>query len=135
MVFPLQRYQYYVLEGVPQADLPPMPERTMTRVQAKLKKKLLENPNFKSLRQELHQEIIDDYHCSLKKAIIDYILEDGGEMKRLKIGSLPQALPRRAIRAPVPWEESMRNAKEAQSQQLFISNTVMTELHNLWHSK
>ncbi len=131
----LQRYQYYILEGVSQADLPPMPEGTMTQVHSKLLQKLLDNPDWKTLRQNLHEEILDDYKLSLKKAIIDYILKDSNEMKRLKIGSVPRPLPQRAIRAPVPWKESVRCAKDAQSQQLFISNTVMTELQSLWYNK
>ena len=118
-----------------QADLPPMPERTMPNVHSKLLKKLLDNPDWKSLREDLHTEILDDYNLSLKKAIIDYILKNQGEMKRLKIGSVPQSHPLRAVRAPVPWESSMKEAKEAQTQQLFICNTVMTELQKLWHNR
>lgn len=135
MILSLQRYQYYVQEGVSQADLPPMSDRTMIQVHSKLLQKLLDNPDWKSLRDALHQEIIDDYNLSLKKAIIDYILKDTAEMKRLRIGSLPSALPQRAVRAPVPWGESFRSAKEAQNEQLFISNVVLTDLQNLWHKK
>ncbi len=131
----LQRYQYYILEGVPQADLPPMPEGTMKQVHSKLLQKLLDNPDWKSLRLNLHKEILNDYKLSLQKAIIDYILKDSSEMKRLKIGSVPRPLPQRAIRAPVPWNESVRCAKDAQRQQLFISNSVMTELQSLWFNK
>jgi len=107
----------------------------MDNVRAKLLPKLLENPDWKTLRTELQVEIHNDYSLSLRKAIIDYVLKDQGELQRLKIGSIPKSHPQRSIRAPVPWNDSMRVAKEAQTQQLFISNTVMTQLQNLWHNK
>ena len=130
-----QRYKYYVLEGVSQSDLPPMPEDTMKNVHSRLLKKLLVNPDWKSLRLSLQEEVLEDYNLSLKKAIIDYVLKDRTEMKRLKIGSIPRVHPQRAIRAPVPWEDSIRSARDAQNQQLFIGSIVMTELHHLWHNK
>lgn len=41
----------------------------------------------------------------------------------------------RTIRAPVPWHDSFAKAWEMQNAQLFITNTVMKELRNLWDTK
>lgn len=83
----------------------------------------------------MQDEVLEDYNLSLKKAIIDYVLKDRTEMKRLKIRSIPRPHPQRAVRAPVPWKDGFRWARDAQNQQLFITNTVMSELRQLWHNK
>ena len=38
----------------------------------------------------------------------------------------------RVIRAPVPWHNSYLSIQQAQSVQLFTSNSIMLELQQLW---
>lgn len=71
----LQRYHYYINEGVPLSDLAPMPEGTMAKVHGRLTERLLRNPEWAGLRAELHKEAELDYQYSLRKAIVDYILQ------------------------------------------------------------
>lgn len=133
--FSLQRYKYYVSEGIPAADIAPMPEDTMARVHALLLPELVHNPEWAGLRQLLHEEIQQDYVHSLQKAIVDYVLMDSSEMARLKIVSVPQGFPHRTVRAPIPWHPSLSAAREAQTAQLFTTNRVMAELQQLWQNK
>lgn len=133
--FVLQRYQYYVLQGVSPRDLPPMPATVQEKVKSRLLQKLLQNPKWKGLRKELWDEVEEDYRLSWQKSIVDYILMDSSEKKRLGIKSVLLDHPQRVIRAPVPWHNSFHQAKGAQTQQLFINNHIMTELQLLWWSK
>lgn len=107
----------------------------MDNVHLRLAPKLLQNPDWQPLRENLLQEIEDSYQLSLKIAIVDYILRDSAELKRLKIASVPRVFPQKIIRAPVPWHDSMRQAYDAQVQQLFITNMIMSELLLLWQNK
>ena len=58
---------------------------------------LLANKNYLALREELEQEIVQDYRYSLRKAIVDYILMDSGEKQRLNILAIPFTSPRRSV--------------------------------------
>ena len=107
----------------------------MKHVHGLLETKLLQNPDYQGLRNDLYKEILQDYQSSLCKATVDYILKDSAEMARLKIASIPRNFPQRIIRAPVPWHDSLSGAREAQMVQLFTTNTLMLELQQLWHNE
>ena len=131
----LQRYEYYVNEGISPADIAPMPAETVHSIHSHLASKLLQNPEWQPLRENLLAEIQQNYQLSIQKAIVDYILRDMTELKRLKIAAMPRVSPHKIVRAPVPWHDSMRLAFDAQAQQLFITNRIMSELQTLWQNK
>ena len=93
----LIRYKYYLTHGVGQQDVEPMSKEQLRRFYSSLPFKLANNPELTGLRKKLEEEIAKDYHCSLKKAIVDYILMDSGEKKRLRIASIPQSFSRRYL--------------------------------------
>ena len=41
----------------------------------------------------------------------------------------------RTVRAPVPWHNSYRSAKESCTKNLFITNPVMMKIQNLWYDR
>lgn len=55
----MQRYHYYVREGVCEADLAPFPEETLPAVHRLLSPRLLANPDWKDLIESLHHEILE----------------------------------------------------------------------------
>lgn len=91
----LTRYNYYLTRGVAQQDLEPMADGQMSRFYTWLPPSLVNNPDFSALREGLEREILTDYNNSLRKTIVDYILMDSGEKRRLRISAIPQAFPRR----------------------------------------
>ena len=112
-----------------------MPAETLENIHGHLSSKLLQNPEWQPLRENLLEEVQQNYQLSIQKAIVDYILRDTTELKRLKIAAVPRVFPQKIIRAPVPWHGSMRLAFDAQAQQLFITNRIMSELQTLWQNK
>lgn len=131
----MQRYEYYVQKGVSPDDIAPMPAETVDNIHLHLAPNLLQNPDWQPLRDSLLEEVHQNYLQSLQKGIVDYILRDSTELKRLKITAIPRVFPKKLIRAPVPWHDSMRLAFDAQTQQLFITNRIMSELQILWQDK
>lgn len=131
----MQRYMHYLVHGVSLKDLPPMPADIRENVNTRLHPKFLKNPHWKELRRKLWEETEDDYKFSWQKSVVDYILMDSSEMERLKIGTLPQQLPRKVVRAPVPWHNSFLESRDAQMLQLFITNEIMRDLQILWENK
>ena len=55
----MQRYHYYVREGVSEEDLAPFPEDTLPAVHKHLDPSLLANPDWAALIESLHQEIVE----------------------------------------------------------------------------
>lgn len=64
--------------------------------------------------------------------LVDYILMDPLEKKRLFIESIPRMFPQRVIRAPVPWHSTYRNTKKWNEEHLHTVNPMMLILKNLW---
>ena len=54
----LQRYHHYVREGVCEEDLAPFPAHTLPGVHSRLAPSLLTNPEWSTLIDSLHQEIM-----------------------------------------------------------------------------
>jgi dynein heavy chain len=67
--------------------------------------------------------------------LVDYILMDPMERKRLFIESIPRVFPLRVIRAPVPWHNVYQNAKKWNEEHLHIVNPMMLNLKELWFSE
>lgn len=79
--------------------------------------------------------LVQDYNYSLRKSIVDYILQDRSEQARLRIPAVPLAYRPRVVRAPIPWHNTWREVQAMQAQQLFTTSSVMRGLQELWHHK
>lgn len=85
--------------------------------------------------KNLELEIIDDYKQSLRSAIVDYILMDSNERKRLFIETVPIEFPVLCVRAPVPWHQSKIMASHLMQHNLFIGNEILRDIRDLWFTK
>ena len=85
--------------------------------------------------KSLESEIIDDYKRSLRSAIVDYILMDSDERKRLCIETVPIEFPVLYVRAPVPWHQSKITASHSMQHILFIGNEILRDIRDLWCTK
>lgn len=91
--------------------------------------------SFNKITKDLQFEIIDDYKQSLRYAIVNYILMDPDEQKRLSIKTFPIDFPVLCIRAPVPWHQFKVIADHSMQHNLFIGNTILRDICDLWFSK
>uniref|UniRef100_A0A7M4FUM3 Dynein axonemal heavy chain 3 n=1 Tax=Crocodylus porosus TaxID=8502 RepID=A0A7M4FUM3_CROPO len=131
----IERYCYYIHNGVQKDMLAPQDKEAMSMILKHIPDDFLTNPNLEKLLQSLQEEIQTDYHLSLMKAIVDYILMDPTERKRLFIRSFPRSFPQRVIRAPVPWHNTYQEMKDWNESHLFIVNPMMHTLQHLWFTE
>ncbi|XP_066465573.1 dynein axonemal heavy chain 3 [Tiliqua scincoides] len=131
----LERYCYYIHKGIRKDMLALQNKEVMDSILQHIPNHFLENPNLEALLSSLREEIQDDYHVWLMKDIVDYILMDPEERRRLFIHSIPQPFPQRVIRAPVPWHSVYQEVKHWNQSHLFTVNPMMLTLQQLWFSE
>ncbi|KAL7873931.1 hypothetical protein SRHO_G00049010 [Serrasalmus rhombeus] len=127
----LERYMYYISNGVQDHMLAPQPPQHITNI-LKLLPSVLQREELQDLQAVLLQEVRRDYSFSIRKSIVDYILLDPEERERLVISSVPRSFPWRVIRAPVPWSLSYQEAHGWNTEHLFTINPIMLQLQDLW---
>ncbi|XP_021567967.1 dynein heavy chain 3, axonemal [Carlito syrichta] len=131
----LERYYYYLTNGIRKDMIAPQEDEVMVRISELISNTLLTNPFLEPLLVVLMQEKENDYYSSLMKSIVDYILMDPMERKRLFIKSMPRMFPQRVIRAPVPWHSVYRSAKKWNEEHLHTVNPMMLSLKELWFAE
>ncbi|XP_025972035.2 dynein axonemal heavy chain 3 [Dromaius novaehollandiae] len=131
----IERYCYYIYNGVQEDMLAPQDKEVMNVILKRIPAHILTNPDLENLLESLKEEIKADYRISLMKAIVDYILMDPAERERLFIGNTPRPFPQRVVRAPVPWHSSYEDVKSWNETNLFIVNPLMHTLQQLWLSE
>ncbi|XP_062820321.1 dynein axonemal heavy chain 3 [Anolis carolinensis] len=128
----LERYCYYIHKGIRKDMLAPQDELVMENILSLIPSRFLTNLHLEALRKSLKEEIQDDYHIWLMKDIVDYILMDPDERRRLFICNIPRPFPQRMIRAPVPWHKMYQEVKIWNESHLFTVNPMMLTLQHLW---
>uniref|UniRef100_A0A8C0FZW3 Uncharacterized protein n=1 Tax=Chelonoidis abingdonii TaxID=106734 RepID=A0A8C0FZW3_CHEAB len=131
----IERYYYYIHNGIRKDMLAPQDKEVKDMILKHIPNHLLTNPNLETLLHSLTEEIQDDYHISLMKNIVDYILMDPAERERLFIGNIPRSFPQRVIRAPVPWHSVYQDIKSWNENHLFTVNPMMLMLQHLWFTE
>ncbi|CAH8611141.1 unnamed protein product [Schistosoma intercalatum] len=126
----IERYTYYINKGIPDFMLAPLPNELWESLQKYLPLSL--TLTWPTQIVDLQQEIHDDYVYAVKKSIVDYILLDPEERKRLFIESLPIPYPNFVIRAPVPWHTTRKKAYEFCKQYLFTIGPIPLALQKIW---
>lgn len=110
----------------------PEPANQHEKFRAHLAAKLLQ-PSLKSLHEELKNEIHNDYDLALRQAIVDYILLDPTERRRVKIQNTPKSFHFHTIRAPIAWHDTMEETKKDLYVTLHANNPIMASLQTLWN--
>ncbi|XP_010001540.1 PREDICTED: dynein heavy chain 3, axonemal [Chaetura pelagica] len=131
----IERYSYYVFNGVREDMLAPQDKEVINAILKHVPDHILVDPNLKNSLESFKEEIKADYTISLMKSTVDYILLDPAERERLFIGSTPRPFPQRVVRAPVPWHKSYKEVKSWGERNLFIVNPLMPTLQKLWFSE
>ncbi|NXN95540.1 DYH3 protein, partial [Rhinopomastus cyanomelas] len=131
----IERYCYYIYNGVQEDMLAPMDKEVMNAILKRVPTRILANSDMENLLANFKEEIKTDYRISLMKSIVDYILMDPAERERLFIGSTPRPFLPRVVRAPVPWHSSYVEAKSWNEKNLSRMNPLMPTLQQLWMSQ
>ena len=86
-------------------------------------------PNLDRLALEIDQ----GYGTSMRKAVVDYVLERPAECLRLGVPKVAPTVPRMAINTH-EWRESVFAAMEYMEAHLHTTNPVMVEVLSSWQS-
>lgn len=95
-------------------------------------------------RSKLHLHSIKTYGKMLSKVFSFLGSDDCGTLKKLTVGArrtnfayslLIFCLFFRTIRAPVPWHDSYKKAKDFTIKYAFTTNPVMMEIQNVWTNR
>ncbi|KZC07229.1 Dynein heavy chain 3, axonemal [Dufourea novaeangliae] len=97
--------------------------------------KLQRREDFDELLDKLKSEIIDCYKQHLQYTILDCILVDLDERRRLRIDTSPAEYQLLTIRAPVPWHQPKLIAEHYMQYNLFTGNEILKDIWDLTSSK
>ncbi|XP_076299082.1 dynein heavy chain 3, axonemal isoform X2 [Lasioglossum baleicum] len=97
--------------------------------------KLREREDFDELLEGLKLEIIESYKQRLQYTILDCIILDVNERRRLRTETSPVEYQLLTIRAPVPWHQPKLIAEHYMQYNLFIGNDILRDIQDLYFSK
>ncbi|MBN3303948.1 DYH3 protein, partial [Amia calva] len=130
----LERYLYYISDGVQSHMLAALESQQMQHIQQLLPNHL-QNIHEMDTNDNVQFAFLLLFPLHLLPITVDYVLIDPGEKARLFIASTPRPFPHRVVRAPVPWSESYRAAHSWNTQHLFTVNSMMLQLQELWFTE
>ena len=136
----LERYLYYIENGIPNYNIPPLSDTTLTKILQLSKNNDTEGVTSKQLENTLI-EIKHEYAKAIKRSIVQYILKSPFEQKRLRIFKLPSYIiapeygwgaQRRLPFDPPLWHESYEQSRTLLEDNLFLTAPQMGIIMKLW---
>jgi len=128
----LERYSSLVEKAIMSNMLAPLSKEWKRKTHDFLPKSLKQD--FKETLDELDKEMEAEYARSVKQSILDYVLLDPAEQRRLGLHMpLPVIYP--AGRERFPWHASVIACREYLEKNLFVTHVVLRELLFLWESQ
>ena len=124
----MRRYWHYVEKELPAEVVTPVTPHLVERIKQRIPTSLLSADYLHNARQALLDELIADHNTAGKRAVLDYLLLDSSEQRRLEILYVEPSHTSIAVRAPVPWHAKLQSAHESIQAQLFITNPMMSRI-------
>ncbi|XP_073998137.1 dynein axonemal heavy chain 3-like isoform X3 [Rhodnius prolixus] len=124
---------HYFTYGISKDIIQPFNEEWLEAFKSHIPDKLL--TKWSKLLPPLFKDIRFNYTLGIRKAIIEYLLLDGNERKRLNIlYSLPR-FPNIVIRSPVPWHNSFVTISHQLHYKYYCSHPVVLAISKLWYDR
>ncbi|XP_059095302.1 dynein axonemal heavy chain 3-like [Tigriopus californicus] len=125
----------YILHDLNGANLARFSKQQLARIKLKLHSNWFKNIIYKKIVSLLVQEVEEDFLLAMKTAVVNYVLMDVDERKRVGISVIPSPFPRSVIRGPVPWHQQFLIAQQFCRHNLFILNPIIQRLRVLWQKR
>ncbi len=87
----LERYEYYIHNGLDKSMIAPLSESQFDVFYGLISLKLKSQPCMKQISESIQNDVIIDYDYSMRKSIVDYVLLNNEERKRIKIDWVPRS--------------------------------------------
>nr|AML30857.1 axonemal inner arm dynein heavy chain 1 [Marsilea vestita] len=141
------KYQYYIEAGIDEYFIAPIRERWIQNAVRHIGKHAIEGLSQATIShtlQSVTEEVHHDYIQSMRKAIVDYILQDETERERLGLTDINKILEvvttsyfarSHTIQILLPeWRTAVLNAHGAMSGSLYRLNPLTLEMANVWQN-
>ncbi|KAJ3217583.1 Dynein heavy chain 7, axonemal [Dinochytrium kinnereticum] len=129
----MQRYYYYILNGIDTYHVAEMEDEWLDNVLKLLSERL--KTYHQTTLASLSSEMRDDYHMSVKKAIVDFVLKDPRDKKDVDSSEKTREADFVRIRSSTPtWSASYIYSYEKIKSSLFIVNATVLGIFETWHS-
>ncbi|CAH3114243.1 unnamed protein product [Pocillopora meandrina] len=126
-----ERYNSLVEKAIHTSMVAPLSREWKKKTHDFLPKSLKQD--FKETLDALDKEMETEYTRSVKQSILDYVLLDLKEQRRLGL-HMPQPVIYPAGRETFPWHVSVITSREYLENNLFVTHVVQRELLYLWES-
>jgi len=138
----LLRYMVYIDSALPNSVVAPMSElwirNGLSLLRTRVDDGLLSEAEVEQIVRSNLEEIKAGYIRSMKMAILDYVLRNDSERKRLSI-PIPPPLPRPdwgasspIAQAPLSWRLPIQRSYRYLSRHLYTNNPAMLALQSIW---
>ncbi|KAJ3181753.1 Dynein heavy chain 7, axonemal [Geranomyces variabilis] len=128
----MQRYYYYITNGIDTHHVAEMENQWLENVLKLLPQSL--KTWHQTMLKTLSAEMREDYHMSVKKAIVDFVLKDPREKTELGANAQVSEEDFVMIRKSTPtWQTAYAQAQQTIFKTLFYINPTVVEIQELWH--
>ncbi|XP_030747452.1 dynein heavy chain 3, axonemal isoform X2 [Sitophilus oryzae] len=131
----MERIVYYLGEGIDPKDIPPYNRELLVRAKRKIPDKYRSVKGYKNMISAHECEVQRWYCIYMRYNMVQYVLNDPNEWKRLRIESFPKPYPALVVRAPVPWHNQYCVSKQYMERHYFQGNIVIRKIGELWYNK
>nr|CAI5856319.1 unnamed protein product [Callosobruchus analis] len=128
----LQRTVYYLTEGILPEHIPPYDRSLLKRIRLKIPEKYKSIRDYKAMLTADENLVLMLYCIFMRKHLLQYVLHDPGEWKRLNFETFPIDFPIMLIRAPVPWHTTFCLNQQLMEKHYYNGNVVLRKIRDLW---
>ncbi|KAJ3073863.1 Dynein heavy chain 7, axonemal [Podochytrium sp. JEL0797] len=129
----MQRYYYYISNGIDTQHVAEMEDEWLSNVLGLLSDNL--KSNHKVTVGSLSNEMRDDYHMSVKKAIVDFVLKDHRQKNNQNENDAASEYSFVRIRQSTPnWSNAYIQSQERIKAGLFAVNPTFLGILKTWNS-
>ncbi|KAJ3181585.1 Dynein heavy chain 7, axonemal [Gaertneriomyces sp. JEL0708] len=123
----MQRYYYYISNGIDTSRVSDMESQWLRNVLSLLPDELKHEHGHTV--ETLSEEMREEYHMSVKKAIVDFVLKDPRGREEKEGESVFVGIRK----STATWQQSYIMARQVIQNSLFSINPTIAEMQDLWH--
>lgn len=126
----LLRYYYYIKHGVDTIHVAPLDQTVLDRVLALVPAKL---KRWSDVLLEAVNEVREDFMLTMKKAIVDYVLQDPSFVQAAT-AEVATPLRKELVQLSAGWKAAAEQARLKLERSLHVTNPCLAVLLDLWYS-
>ncbi|XP_017770457.1 PREDICTED: dynein heavy chain 3, axonemal-like [Nicrophorus vespilloides] len=131
----LERIKYYLTTGISEDVIEPYNFQYILYAKTLIPEKYKLLKLYNAVMDSYVPELTEMYDLYMRECLLEYILNDPYEWKRLKIDSYPSKYPTMLIRAPVPWHIQYVVGRQSLERRFYLGNPLILAIRKLWQDE